>query len=176
MNTQLTVSDDLHQPRFARLMLFLGLFFQLAAQAASDTATVTANIISTASLTNRTGLVFGDIASSNVAGTVVVNPDGSSLGTGGARINSTVSSGPAVFEVQGDPNAVYAITLPVNVVMTAPAGHTMVVDDFASLPTDTGLTDAGGQQLLFVGGRLNVGSNQVFGSYSGLMTVTIEYN
>ena len=31
-------------------------------------------------------------------------------------------------------------------------------------------------QLLFVGGRLNVGSNQVFGSYSGLMTVTVEYN
>ena len=120
--------------------------------------------------------MFGDIGSSSVAGSVVVNPDGSSLGTGGARINSTVSSGPAVFEVEGDPNAVYAITLPVNVVMTAPAGHTMVVDDFSSLPSESGLTDSGGQQMLFVGGRLNVGGNQVFGSYSGLMTVTIEYN
>ena len=60
--------------------------------------------------------------------------------------------------------------------MTAPAGHTMVVDDFTSFPAETGLTDSGGQQLLFVGGRLNVDVNQVFGSYSGLMSVTVEYN
>ncbi|NCF37476.1 MAG: DUF4402 domain-containing protein, partial [Gammaproteobacteria bacterium] len=29
---------------------------------------------------------------------------------------------------------------------------------------------------LFVGGTLNVGSNQGFGSYSGIMSVTVDYN
>ena len=159
-----------------RAALLLGLCAPLAAHAASENATVTANIISTIGLVNQTDLVFGDIASSNTAGSVVLNPDGTRVASGGARINSTVTGGPAVFEIQGNPNAVFAITLPAAVVMTAPAGHTMVVDDFTSFPADTGLTDSGGEQLLFVGGRLNVNINQVYGSYSGLMSVTVEYN
>ena len=157
-------------------LLLLGLLVQLPMQAATENATVTANVISTISLTNQAGLAFGDIASSNVAGTVVLSPDGSRISTGGASINSTVAGGPAVFDVQGDPNAVYAITLPASVMLTAPAGNSMSVDNFTSLPATTGLTDSGGQQTLFVGGTLNVGGNQGFGSYSGIMSVTVEYN
>jgi hypothetical protein len=52
----------------------------------------------------------------------------------------------------------------------------MVVDNFTSQPVSTGLTDPGGQQSLFVGGTLNVNSNQAIGSYSGIMNVTVVYN
>ena len=158
------------------LVLLLGLLVQLPMQAATETATVSANVISTLSLTNQNGLAFGDIASSNVAGSVVLSPDGSRFSTGGASINSTVAGGPAVFDVQGDPNAIYAVTLPVSVVLTDAAGNTMSVDNFTSLPAANGLTDAGGQQTLFVGGTLNVSSNQGFGSYTGIMSVTVDYN
>ena len=52
----------------------------------------------------------------------------------------------------------------------------MLVDKFTGLPATNGLTDAGGQQILYVGATLNVGSNQGFGSYAGIMFVTVEYN
>jgi hypothetical protein len=157
------------------LMLVMGI--PLPMHAASDTATITANIVTAISLTNRSGLVFGDISSSNVAGTVVLSPAGSRISTGGADIDSTVASGPAaVFDVVGLPNAVYAITLPLPVVLIGPGGNNMVVDNFTSLPTTTGLTDAGGQQNLFIGATLNVGRNQSFGSYTGIMFVIVAYN
>jgi len=156
--------------------MLLTAYSQAPLQAATETATVTADIISTISLVNQSDLVFGEISSSIASGTVELSPDGSRLSTGGASINSTAVSRPAVFDVRGDPNAVYTITLPAAVVMTAASGNTLVVDRFTSLPSGTGLTDAGGRQLLFVGATLNVGSNQVFGAYSGIMSVTIDYN
>ena len=176
MNTVYSHFRTFSRRNRGRLLLLLGMLVPLPMQAATETATVSATIISTLSLTNQTGLVFGDISSSNTPGTVVLSPTGTRVSTGGASINSTVAGGPAVFDVQGDPNAVYVITLPVSVVLTAAAGNTMVVDNFTSLPANTGLTDAGGEQLLFVGGTLNVGTNQLFGSYSGLMAVTVDYN
>ena len=145
-------------------------------QAATETATVTVDIITTITLINQSDMVFGEISSSFTPGSVEMGPDGTRLGSGGAGINSSVPGGPAVFDVRGNPNSVYAISLPAAVVMTAASGNTLLVDRFTSLPAGTGLTDAAGSQLLFVGATLNVGSNQVFGSYSGQMTVTVDYN
>ncbi len=170
-------SRPVYLPRCNQLLLLLlGIAMQSPVIAVSNTATVTAKIISTISLVNQSGMVFGDISSSNSPGTVVLNPSGSRLSTGGAGINSTVTSGPATFDVSGDPNVVYAISLPISVVLTKLSGDTMVVDDFNSLPANTGITDPGGEQLLFVGATLNVGVKQVFGSYTGNMIVTVEYN
>jgi hypothetical protein len=148
----------------------------LTVQAASDNATVLATVVSTLSLVNQTDMVFGDIAASNVPGTVVLSPGGTRLTTGGAFVSSTVSSGSAAFDVFGLPNSMYAITLPISVVLTGASGNSMVVDNFTSQPANTGLTDPGGQQNLFVGGTLNVGSNQAIGSYSGVISVTVVYN
>lgn len=158
------------------LLVTLGAYFM--AHAAVETANVSANIISTISITNQSigGLVFGDISSSSVAGTVVLTPSGSRTATGGATINTTATASPAVFDVEGDANTSFTITLPVSVVLTDPSSRVMVVDNFASSPSAAGLLDATGKQILFVGANLNVGSNQAFGSYSGQMSVTVDYN
>jgi hypothetical protein len=177
MNIDFLNSRAVYLQRFNQLLLLsLGVAMQSPVIAASDTATVTAKIISTISLVNQNGMVFGEISSSKSPGTVILNPSGSRMSTGGAGINSTVASVPATFDVSGDPNAVYAISLPISVVLTKTSGDTMVVDDFNSLPAITGITDPGGEQLLFVGATLNVGVKQVFGSYTGNMIVTVEYN
>jgi len=166
-----------HWRRCSRLILLLSaLLGSVTVQAASGDAVVLAEVISTLSLVNQADMVFGDIASSNAPGAVILSPSGTRLTVGGTFISSTVSSGPAVFDVVGRPNAVYAITLPVSVVLSGASGNSMVVDSFTSQPANTGLTDTGGQQNLFVGGRLNVNSNQAIGAYSGIMTVTIVYN
>ena len=148
----------------------------LSVNAASDNADVLATVIATLSLVNQSPLSFGEVAPSNSPGTVILNPDGSRLTTGGAFINSTVAGSAAAFDVSGLPNAVYAITLPVSVVLNGASGNTMLVDGFTSQPNDSGLTDSGGEQNLFVGGTLNVNANQAVGAYTGEMTVTVVYN
>jgi len=49
------------------------------------------------------------------------------------------------------------------VVLNGSEGNSMVVDNFTSLPAASGLTDTDGKQTLYVGGTLNVGSNQESG-------------
>ena len=144
--------------------------------AAVATATVTANVISSLGITTLNGLSFGDISASAIAGTIVMSPNGTRSATGGASFNSSGPGSPATFDIQGDANATYSITLPASVVLTDGSSNTMVVDSFSSSPTPSGVLDGSGQQTLFVGATLNVGSNQAFGSYSGLMSVTVAYN
>ena len=159
----------------AVLMMVLGMGSSML-YAASVTAPVTARIVSTVNLITLSGMQFGEISASNMPGTIVLEPGGSRTATQGATLNSTVPGGPASFEVVGDPSATYIVTLPVSVTLTSANGESMEVDQFTSLPSQTGQLDGGGRQTLYVGGTLNVNANQLYGSYSGLMSVTVEYN
>lgn len=145
-------------------------------QAATTTAVVEANIVSTINLVAQNGIVFGDIAASGIPGTVTIDTGGSRTTTGGATVNTSTSGTPAKFEVSGDPNAYFIITLPVSVVITSDAGDKMTVENFNSVPAGNGQIDASGKQNLFVGATMKVESFQPFGSYRGIMTTTIEYN
>ncbi len=145
-------------------------------QAATAVATVDANIVSTLSIAAYSGLGFGDISSSAVAGSVVMTPSGTRTATGGVTINSAIAGSAASFDIVGNANASYAITMPVSVVLSDASSNTMVVDSFTSSPALSGVLDGSGQQALYVGATLNVGSNQPFGVYAGLMSVTVEYN
>jgi hypothetical protein len=159
------------------LIILFSMFYSLRlANAASTSATVEANIVSTINLVARSGIVFGDIGSSSIPGTVTIDVDGSRTSTGGATINTNTSGTPASFEVSGDPNALYIITLPTSVVLTSSAGDNIIVDNFTSAPSVNGQLDLSGRQNLNVGATMNVGSFQPFGAYRGTMTTTVEYN
>lgn len=144
--------------------------------AATTTTTVDANIVSTINLVVQNGIVFGDISASSIPGSVTIDIDGSRTTTGGATVNSNTSATPARYEVTGDPNALYIITLPDSVVITSSAGDSMVVDTFISSPSTNGQLDSGGRQNLTVGATMRVGSFQPFGAYTGVMATTVEYN
>lgn len=160
-------------------LLSLALFsvgLNQTAEAVTTTTTVDANIISTITLTTQSGMIYGDVASSGTAGSVVVGADGSRTTTGGVTVSTATVGSPAAFEVVGIPNSMYAVTLPVSVTITSPAGDNMVVDSFTSLPATNGLLDAGGRQTLLVGSTMHVGVFQPFGSYTGVMAVSVDYN
>ena len=161
-------------PAFIMAVLVFG--SQPYAQAATAATTVDANIVSTINLVAQNGIVFGDIGASSIPGTVSIGVDGSRTSTGGATVNSNTSGTPAKFEVSGDPNAFYIITLPTSIVITSPAGDSMTVDNFVSMPSTNGQLDPGGRQNLNVGATMNVGSFQPFGAYQGTMATTVEYN
>ena len=144
--------------------------------AATTSASIDANIVSTINLVARNGIVFGDIAASSIPGSVSIDVDGSRTTTGGTTVNSNTSATPARYEVTGDPNALYSITLPESVEITSAAGDLMVVDSFVSAPSGSGQLDPGGRQNLTVGATMRVGSFQPFGAYTGVMATTVEYN
>ena len=146
------------------------------ANAATTTTTVEVNVVSTINLVAQNGIVFGDISSSSSPGTVTIGTDGSRTTSGGATVNTNTSGTPALYEVSGDPNAYFSITLPDSTVLTSAAGNKMTVSNFNSVPAVNGQLDAGGRLSLNVGATLGVGSFQPFGAYSGIMTTTIEYN
>ena len=144
--------------------------------AATTSATIDANIVSTINLVAQNGIVFGDLSASSIPGSVAIDTDGSRTTTGGATLNSSTSATPARYEVTGDPNALYSITLPATVTITSSAGDKMIVDSFISLPSAGGRLDSAGRQNLSVGATLRVGSFQPFGAYTGVMATTVEYN
>jgi hypothetical protein len=149
---------------------------QPVVHAATATTTVEANIVSTINLVAQNGIVFGDIGASGIPGTVTIDVDGSRTSTGGATINTNTAGTPATFEVSGDPNALYIVTLPSTVVITSAAGDSMTVNNFTSAPSVNGQLDSSGRQNLNVGATMNVGSFQPFGAYTGIMATTVEYN
>lgn len=144
--------------------------------AATTSTSIDANIVSTINLVAQNGMVFGDVAASSIPGSVSIGVDGSRTTTGGATVNSNTSATPARYEVTGDPNALYSITLPESVVITSAAGDSMVVNSFVSAPSGSGQLDSGGRQNLTVGATMRTGSFQPFGAYTGVMATTVEYN
>ena len=129
------------------------------------------------SISNTEPLAFGKFAAGS-GGSVLVNTSGARSATGGVVLLSSSAGAAARFEVAGDANLTYAITLPANgsASLANGSGQNMSLTDFASSPASTGLLNALGRQTLSVGARLNVGASQPTGSYSGSFVIYVDYN
>ena len=147
---------------------------------AQATATATATIVTPIAIANTVDMNFGNVAAGAALGTVVLTPAGARSVTGGVTlpaIAGTVTA--ASFDVTGQANFTYAITLPAAATtIDDGGGNTMTVDTWTSSPTPTGTLSAGGTQTLTVGATLNVGATQVAGTYVSAtpFTVTVNYN
>jgi len=158
------------------LVMLLSLAAVMPAYAAVASATVSADITTKIAVRTINGLYFGEISSGSEAGTLTLSTGGVRTTTGGVSVNRAVAGSPASFDLQGAPNASYTVSFPAAVILTNGSPNSMVVDGFNSSPDNTGVIDASGQQTLYVGGTLNVDSNQSFGSYTGLLNITVDYN
>jgi len=158
-------------------VILIALSLNVNAQA-SETATATATIIEPITLTNVTDMNFGNIAVS-AAGTVVLSPAGVRTPTGGITlptITGTVSA--ATFDVDGEANFTYSITLPAAAITITNGTDNLTVDTWTSNPTPTGTLDGTGYQLLQVGATLDIPlGTESAGTYTGpSFTVTVNYN
>jgi hypothetical protein len=106
---------------------------------------------------------------------VILDPDGRRIATGTVAVNSASISSPATLNLSGTPNGTFTIVLPSSVVLSDGGANYMVVTDFRSFPDAGGQLSGSGVATVRVGGTLNVGANQGFGSYTGSMTVVINY-
>jgi len=144
------------------------------AWAASANSNADAEIVAPIGISNTTGMNFGRVAPTAVAGTVVLDtassrtPTNVDLLTGG-----TVSA--ATFAVTGDASETYSITLPASATITSGANN-MTVDSFTHDAGGSPALDGTGNDSFNVGATLNVGANQAAGSYTGTFAVTVDYN
>jgi hypothetical protein len=164
-------------------VLFAGLFLMtiavqnVNAQTSATEADVPASalIISPIAITlTNDGLEFGTLVPSGTDGTVTVPPTGARSGVDVGFISQEDEYASAAFNVTGEANYTFSITLPANINLTNGA-ETMVVEDFtASLPL-TGNAIASVGTPFTVGATLNVGGSQAAGTYTGEFDVTVDY-
>lgn len=144
-----------------------------ASAATTATANVSAEVLSTLTLTANSALNFGQVAA-NTGGSVTVNADSTVSSTG-----SLISSGaraPAGFTVTGSPNANVVLTLPTSATLTRAGGtETMAINGFNSNSTGTLQLSGTGSASFAIGGKLTVASGQAAGVYNGTFAVAVEY-
>lgn len=152
--------------------------------ALAATASASATVIIPITITKAADLAFGKFAP-GAGGTITVDTSGARTASG--VVLSTVGSSPtaARFDVAGENNATYAITLtpPTDLVS---GSDTMAFTGFSEVGSAatgatsgnaaTGTLSGSGAQSIFIGGSLAVASNQPAGSYAGTITCTVEYN
>lgn len=139
---------------------------------ATDSAAATATIIPGITLTNRAGLLFGDMLSPTAAGTVTIDAAGTRTASGVVLAGGTI--GAAAFDVTGGGNKGYTVTLPSAAVTLTSGVNTMTVGTFTRNCSSCTLDGAGAGSFT-VGGTLNVGAGQAVGTYSGNFDVTVAY-
>jgi len=148
---------------------------------ATATAASSATIVTPISIAKTVDMNFGNVAvSATIAGTAILAPAGTRTtgGAGGVTLPATTGSvSAASFNVSGQANYTYAITLPSTCTITS-SGHTMTVNSFTSSPATTGTLSALGSQTLTVGATLNVAAAQTPGTYTNAtgVPVTVNYN
>ena len=163
--------------------LFLTVFaasnaYGQGANSASATANAKARVISpiTLAVAGTSELNFGDLVpSTSAAGTVALTAAGVRTAAGGVTLGSATSVGVPTFNVGGQANSTYAITLPAVASTLTSGANTMTVDTFTGSKA-TGTLSAGGADSFTVGGVLHVAQNQAAGSYAGTFSVTVAYN
>lgn len=135
--------------------------------AASTTGTAKQVVIQAIAITNVSDLDFGSAPPADAAKTVAA-------GTTDGPANGS-------FNVTGEPNKSYTITLPADgaVTMTTGAGgtnQTIAVGTFTSFPSANGTLSNSGSQTLLVGAtRAALSASQTPGTYTGTYTVTVVY-
>ena len=141
--------------------------------AADANSTAGAEIVAPLQVANTAPLYFGTIAPSTTASdTVIVNAAGAK--TCGAELTClTTDHTPAAFDVTGEADYSYSITLPSSVNISNGAGGTMAVNNFTGSKASGTLT--AGADDFTVGGTLAVAANQASGEYTGTFAVTVEY-
>ncbi len=144
------------------------------AWAASATSNADAEVVAPIGISNTTGMNFGRVAPTGVAGTVVLDTASSRANTNVDLLSGgTVAA--AAFDVTGGASETYSITLPASTTITS-GGDTMTVDTFTHDGGGAPALDGTGNDSFNVGATLNVGAAQAAGTYTNTFAVTVNYN
>jgi hypothetical protein len=140
---------------------------------------VEAKVIAPITGINSNSLDFGTLTRSSSSGSVTIyfsESDVSISTSGGVSVLTSSTYSAAFFEITGENNAQYTITLPADndVKLTRAGGSEQMTVTGFNHNSDLMLSDTGADSFS-VGATLNVGADQVAGEYSGSFNVTVLY-
>ncbi|MDO8699104.1 MAG: DUF4402 domain-containing protein [Rhodoferax sp.] len=168
----------------ASALVLGGAGFGVNAYAAVATSTATSTVIAPIGITAPVVLSFGKFAP-GAGGSVTISNSGARTSSGVILSSTSSVQTAARFDVTGEGSSTYAITHSGVTVLsdTATTPNTMALaktSDLTGANVTTGNVATGtltsGVQSIYVGGTLTVGATQVAGTYTGAVTVTVEYN
>jgi|GEM_PF-562827 hypothetical protein len=145
-----------------------------AAEFADATATVSATIIEPISISPTSSLNFGTVGVTTFPGSLEITPSGATIPNNVTELAGGIAS-EGVFTVTGDGNAAYNVTLPSSVTLSS-GSNTLIVDGFNHDGGATPTIAGGGSRDLSIGATLNIGANQLSGTYTGSYTITVNYD
>ena len=147
-------------------------------------ATASVNIYVDLTLTNTTGLFFGDVfPNANTAGKVTVGTDGTVSPTT-VTLGTAHTGYAATYALTGKKSSSFSLTLPSSTQLAAGGlsvdTWTAKVDNGAVQTGDgqqaTQTVDPSGHSTIYLGGTLHVPAAQAEGNYSAPYNVTVAYN
>jgi len=158
-------------------LALITVFAATPAFGATRAANASATTLRPLSLVKTADLEFGSIIPAATAGTVSIDAVSNARSkTGGVVLATGAAPGAASFRAAGVVNVLALITLPASITLTRGGGtETMTVDTITTNGSTTRLFPGSATIDVNVGGRLNVGANQVAGSYSGTFNLTVIY-
>ncbi len=136
---------------------------QFASQAIADDPPI--------SIMENTSMDFGDIIFDGTAGTVTISTAGAVTGPLGYIFGGSPAAG--AYSATGQANQ--AVTISFTNGSLAGPGAAMTLDNFTHNAGTTPSFDGAGDLSFNVGADLSVNAAQTGGSYSGTMTVTVNY-
>jgi spore coat protein U-like protein len=147
------------------------------AEAATATATVKASVVKPLILTSTQAMDFGTIILSGAGTWSGATMRISQTGAVTCSANLTCSGTPkgALYNVSGTNNRVVLVSAP-NVILTNQSDATQKLTLVTDAPSSLTLANSGPPGTNFgIGGTLTLGSATAGGTYSGTMTVTVDY-
>lgn len=161
-------------------------FASMASAATTETADVTAEILSTLAIAvdaSDDTLDFGQIADQGLTAASTVAVSAAGARTCGANLACSGSVNAPSFNITGLTGALVAVSFsnavePLNYTGTLPTGMSgsMNVGTFTTSLTGNQVTLAAGNNPFTVGGTLTVSPLQAPGVYSGTVSVEVAYN
>jgi hypothetical protein len=156
-----------------KLILTLILPFAFINQSFAVPGTASVEMITpNISVSESRSLNFGQVLTLG-AGTVIISAEAVPVRTGTAMIitNSSFSSGS--FDVTGDEDLSYTVTVPTTISLVG-TGAAIAGSLISSPAAAAGLLTSGAQTV-YVGGTITVAATQAAGSYSATYDVTVSY-
>ena len=168
------------------LAALLSLAWTHGASAAGSPGSATAKTLSAIGIARTADLDFGIVIPSAAAGTVSINAQtGTRTSAGGVTpVGGTVSTGNFIGAATAGRVVTLALTPSPSIVLNRVGGGASMtvnqlrvsVDGAAPQPFGPNHTIGPSGAILFqVGGRLNIGANQLEGSYEATFSLTMDY-
>jgi hypothetical protein len=148
--------------------------FSNAAVAKTATATASAAILSPATVNKIDDLNFGKIVASDAASTVSLSAAG--VFRCGAGLTCLDTNRVAKFNIVGAAGQLVSIASDSDVIMSSTTGARMLAALNLSTTSMTLTAGSTPGNIFTVGGTLTVAANQAEGIYTGVFTVTVDYN